>query len=231
MRNNNNKIVALAALLVVVVGLGIGFAAYSSSLTISTSADVNPENTFKVEFSKAKNSASTGTLTGTTTLTTEASAAQLIDGVIIPMTGVSGTSILSESSISNLVVNFTDPGQQVSFTYYIRNTGEYTAYLNSVVFENLQGKSVKKECVAGTGATDSLVQAACAGISVKVYVAGIAGSSAAPIADDATPGTTLSKSANVLGKVIVTYEYGSARADGPFTVNFGDIKFNFSSAA
>ena len=55
MRNNKTKIITLALLIIAVIGLSIGFAAFASTLNISTSARVNPTDTFSVKFSNADN--------------------------------------------------------------------------------------------------------------------------------------------------------------------------------
>ena len=44
MRNNKEKVITIAALVIAVIGLSIGFAAFASTLNISTSAHVTPES-------------------------------------------------------------------------------------------------------------------------------------------------------------------------------------------
>ena len=143
-----NTTLILIMTLVSVLGLTIAFAAFSSTLTISSSANVTPElGEFKVVFSSKSDSLST-------------------TGVTVTKTGnaTAGTPTIDNSgnpTISGISANFTSPGEKVEYTFYARNAGNYDAYLSSVVFNNIKGKTSFKECVAGTGTTSSLVSAAC----------------------------------------------------------------------
>ena len=67
------------------------------------------------------------------------------------------------SIISNLSATFTEPGQYVEYTFYARNEGEYTAYLNSI---NYFGE---KTCESSEEISSN-VQSACDSIALKVYV-------------------------------------------------------------
>ena len=146
---------SISALVVSIASLSIAFASFSSVLTIKSSASVNPNTgNINVVFSTQENSNATGTITGVGAKTGNAG-----DSRPIP----TGTATLSGTSITNLVANFTDPGQYVNYWFYIRNTGDYTAYLNSVEF---LGNGVT--CTATGSTTQSLVDAACPYVSIKV---------------------------------------------------------------
>ena len=59
----NRQGITIAALIIAIVGLSIGFAAFSNTLTISSSATVNPcDENFIVQFSKYSDSDATGEL-------------------------------------------------------------------------------------------------------------------------------------------------------------------------
>ena len=128
-KERSSKVIAIVALLVGVVGLSLGFAAFSNSLTISSSAKVEPTGeTFDVDFS----SSSSETLT------------DAVQGVSTPSTVVATDATINNTgnpTISGLGATFTEPGQSVTYTFYARNTGEYKAYLNSITFKNAQGGS------------------------------------------------------------------------------------------
>ena len=212
-KDRSSKVIAIAALLVAVVGLSVGFAAFSSTLTISSSANVTPNSdTFKVVFS------SNGT-----TLTTEA-----VSGDVTG-TGASATAATinndTNPTISGLAATFTEPGQKVVYTFYAHNSGEYDAFLKSVTYANVTGKNESRVCTAVSGTTEALVTRACDDISVKVNVG--------------ATNTTASK-ANITGhsllkgafeQVTVTIEYAADgdRADGDFSVAFGDVSLVYSS--
>ncbi|MBQ2910509.1 MAG: hypothetical protein IJE53_06845 [Bacilli bacterium] len=214
-RNRQTKMITIIALVIAVAGMSLGFAAFSSTLTISSSATVAPDSSnFKVGFY-----AST-----TSTLASEAQ-----DHVYPSTNGsASATSLyISEgtTSISGLKANFTAPGESVTYSFYVGNSGEYDAYLRAINFNNVTGASSNKVCTAGTDATDSLVQAACNDISISVNVHDI---------------TATSTSSSISGKVLykktfapitITIEYAANgnRADGPFSVSFGDISIDYST--
>ena len=212
-RNRGSKIIAVAALVVAVFGLTLGFAAFSNTLTISSSAYVSPSSeNFKIGFSTSSSNASaTGTLTGTPTGAATA-----------------GSATLAGTTISGIKANLTTPGESVSYTFYVHNTGEYDAFLNSITFENVAGEASPKVCTAvdPTKTTASLVSAACEDISVSVKVGN----------DAAVAGSVASISNHSLLKtkyetVVVTIAYATNgdRADGDFNVSFGDLKLVYGT--
>jgi len=208
MRNNNgSKYFILVALLVSVAALTLGFAAFESTLTIKSSADVNPGgNNFKVDFSTSNTSTASGSVTPTVNPT----------GV----TGFSGSAAtLNATTISGLKATFTAPGQSVKYSFYAYNSGEFLAYLNSV---NIGAKT----CTAGTGTTASYVASACNGISISVKV----GSQTYDASNTNISSHTLAKNTGEAVEVTIAYAAGSAEADGDFTVSFGDTILTYGSA-
>ena len=169
-KNRSSKIIAVVALVVAVFGLTLGFAAFSNTLTISSSAYVSPSSeNFKINLS--------GSESGITTNVVGTPAQSENLGYYASQASVSG------SRISGLKANVTQPGQEVSYTFYVHNDGEYDAYLNSIVFANVEGQSAPRYCVAvdPQTTTASLVSAACESISVTVKVgddAAVSGSQA-----------------------------------------------------
>lgn len=216
-KDRSSKVIAIAALLVGVVALSVGFARFSTTLNIGASANVNPtgEN-FKVEFSTDDEVLTAGTLAGSGT-----NGATAGDATIVNITDENPT-----PKITGLVANFTEPGQTVTYTFYAHNSGEFLAYLRSISFANVEGKNLPKVCTAAADVTDSYVQSACNGITITVDVG----------ADtDLTESTSAfsghSLSIGAFEEVTVTIDYasGSAKADGDFTVAFGDITLGYSS--
>ena len=209
-----NTTLILIMTIVSVLGLTIAFAAFSSTLTISSSANVTPESgEFKVVFSSKSDSLST-------------------TGVTVTKTGnaSAGTPTIDNSgnpTISGISANFTSPGEKVEYTFYARNAGNYDAYLSSVVFNNIKGKTSFKECVAGTGTTSSLVASACNGIKVTTTVL-------SDVYTETTlniTGHTLKKSSSEVVKVTIEYTSGSSVADGPFRIDFGNIYLTYGSTS
>ena len=214
MENRGSKIVAVIALCVAVVGVTLGFAAFSNSLNIKPSADVAPDaSTFNVDFSSSNSSLSTDPVTPTKS----------------PSSLVATNATISnegDPTISGLSATFTAPGQSVTYTFYANNIGEYNAYLNSITFANASSGDSFKVCTPGGGTTASLVTAACEDITVSVKVGsdGEVTSSQASIT-----GHTLAKDAFEPIVVKIEYTAGGDRADGDFSVAFGDITLNYGS--
>lgn len=199
------KYALLLIIVAVICFMGVGFAAFTNTLTIKSSAEVTAdENNFKVLFSSNSTSNSTTAITPTKN----------------PTTLTANSATVSDLTLSNLGATFTQPGQSVTYTAYVRNTGVYDAYLKSVSVG-------PKTCTAKTGTTETLVTQACNGISVSVK---IGNDTALTQSNSSISGHKLEKS--TYETVVVTFEYktGSAYADGDFSVVFGDITLDYSTA-
>ena len=218
---NTTKILSIIAIIIAVIGLAMGFATFSSTLTITSSATVTPSaDTFKVVFGKYLAEEQPTSIRPQYTCSSG------------DTTCLSATyATLTETTISNINVTFKEPGNLVQYTFEAVNLGEYDAYLNKIEFEN-----VKPICTPGEGTTASLVEAACEGITYSITV------------DDSTENhiSTTSTVNNIDGfklvktaddtydpfngiQVMISYSE-SARADGPFDVSLGYIKLYYSTA-
>ena len=213
-KNRKVQVIAVFALVIAIVGLSIGFAAFSSVLNIQTSANVKPDSsTMNVDFSSAQDKVEVAEIIPTATPNSLVTTNAVIDNSVDP-------------TISNLSATFTEPGQSVTYKFYAYNAGKLNAYLKSIVFGNVAGQNATKICTAGQGTTDALVQKACEKISVKVKV----GNEIETTTGKASiTGHTLAIDNGELVTVTLEYEAGADRADGDFTVAFGDITLNYSS--
>lgn len=212
-KDRSAKIIAIVALVVAVAGVSLGFAAFSQNLTINPKANVKADKSkFKVQFSTKQEAAETGDVTAT----------------LSPNQGVEGFEAqqakLAATTIDNLKATFVNgKGKQTAtYSFYVYNAGELDAYLKSVTFEK------EATCSSSAGqnqATDSLVQAACKDVSVKVTV----DSEEYTTTTSSISGETLSKSSSL--PVTVVLEYSDKNAvDGDFDVDFGSITLNYSSS-
>ena len=200
------KVISICALLLAICGMSLGFAAFSTSLNLASSAVVTPDSaTFSVKFSTSQD--------------------ELVVGEVVPSditSGLVATNGVIDNSASptlkNLSVTFTYPGQYVEYTFYARNEGEYTAYLNSVNFFG------EKTCEAGSDATASLADAACDSINMSVYVDDTEYSETTPIT-----GHALEKGAGEKIKVRISYDVDGTAIDGTFNITFGDIIMVYST--
>ncbi len=214
-KEKNNKVLAVAALLVAIVGLSIGFAAYSGTLTIKSGATVTPDkDTFSIDFTNTP------------------------DGVdpdpIIPEVypeGVKADPAIIDNTdnptVSGLKAYFTAPGQKVSYTLYAYNNGQYSTYLKNILFKNVSGATSSRVCTPGTGASDALVQTACDDIVLSVKVGNEAAVTGTK--DNITNHALVKDSSE---QIIVTIEYlaNGDLSDGPFDVQFGDVTLEYRSA-
>lgn len=223
-RNRGSQVLAIVALLLAVGGLSLGFAAFSETLTIKSSAEVKPANDFNVDFLSQTN-AETTTVAGVVSGETGATAGE-----------ATINNATNAPTIGGLKANFTKPGQTVTYTFDVANTGKLQAYLKKVTFA-----APAKTCTAnatntsGTGtATDSLVQAACEDISIKISVDGTEYATTTAVSDGTGLAPVDGNGAVVAaGKkevvVTITYAADGDRADGDFTVAFGDISLDYNS--
>lgn len=203
----NFKASLLLIVFAAVVFMAVGYAAYTRTVTIKPSAKVSPSaSDFNVHLSSAQTSDSTTAVTPSKN----------------PTTITASNATLTTNTISGMSATFTAPGQSVTYTFYARNTGKYKAYLKSITY----GSSFKT-CTAKSGTTQSLVAAACNGISVTTTV----GSESAVSGTKSFTNHTLAKGGNEKITVVISYASGSSQADGDFTVTFKDISLLYSSAA
>lgn len=214
----NSKVMAIVALCVGVVGLSLGFAAFSNTLTIKSSASVAPDSsTFNVDFSATIPSA------GGDAVTTGSSVVITNEDTLNVGTPTIDNS--GDPTISGLSAEFTEPGQTVVYTFYTYNAGELVAYLDSITVANATGGNSPKVCTAQGTTTQALVDTACNGISLNVSVDGVSTSQSVP----GISGHSLAVDGT--HTVVVTLEYaeGAGRADGDFNVAFGDITLTYES--
>ncbi|MBO5121374.1 MAG: hypothetical protein J6C28_06795 [Bacilli bacterium] len=204
--NRKQKLLIIVALIVGIASLSIGFAAFSVSLNISSSASVTPSSdTFKVKFSTSKDS--------------------LVEGAVVPSSITSGITATngvivnsSNPTITNLSATFTGPGQYVEYTFYARNEGEYTAYLNNVSFIGNQ------TCTAEAGTTDSLVQNVCAYINI-LFIS----DTRTYFEDTPVSGHSLSPKSSDVYTIRLEYTDAAPSADGPFSITFPDVALVYST--
>lgn len=230
-KDRRARVIAIAALLVGVVGLSLGFAAFSNTLTIKSSAEVKVDNSvFNVDFSTASATVTAGTVTPTLSPSTGAPA---------NFAGADATidnSAAGAPQITGLKATFVQPGESVTYSFYTKNAGALKAYLTQVEFKNIASQSVAKKCTAKTGTTQSLVDSACNGISVTVTLGSESFTqTTARAAFTTATAHDLNKNGetgdNETVQVVITYAANSAQADGDFDVEFGDIALNYSSVA
>lgn len=204
MRSGRRKqIMTLSILLVAVLVISVGFAAFSTTLKINTNAIVNPDaSDFKVVFSSSANTLETNPVNPNPSNLGEAA---IIDNTTIP-------------TISGISVNFEKPGDSATYTFYVRNEGQYVAFLNSITIRD-------KTCIAEEGTSDEQANYTCDNIMATIG-----------FASGATSGTWIDITGETLRPgeskpiTVTIHYYGEADIpEGPVIVEFGDISMYYAT--
>lgn len=206
-RDNKSKVIAIIALVIAVTGLSIGFAMYSSVLTINTNAMLTPDSKdFKVEFQ---------------------------EGTAVSPTGAASVTLSSNSDnqvvVSDVVAKISKPGDVVTILVPIKNTGNYDAYLKSVNFTPATGDKctplVAQEDLSSVSSTN--VNAVCDDISMKILVGSLSFTSSTVLTSE----HKLLRGKSEMCAIIITYDSNSTVvAQNDMKINFGKIELNFSSS-
>lgn len=137
-RQKSGKVIAIVALLFAVAGLSLGFAAYSTTLNITSSADVKLDSdAWEVGFSTANTAITPGSVTGTLTGSVSGDNAGTLNLTQF---------VISQTTPATL---HTTNGSKVEYNFYIVNAGDLDAYLNSVTMGNLS-------CAYATGNSSTI---------------------------------------------------------------------------
>ena len=228
------QMLSIVALVLAITGMSLGFAAFSSTLTISSSATVTPNSDdFSITFLGLDENGE---------YTSESSIYPISENNISG--NIATISNGKVPTISNLKASFTEPGQSVIYSYKNLNTGLYNIYMKSWLFDLLDGMNDVIECVPAENSdvSSELLYNACQDIDVKVqvyssdgtelvdgymrYYFDIFGTSLVSFGDN------LMLSPNDYYTTVISIEYASdgARADGDFDVKIANIGVEYGTA-
>ena len=214
-KDRSAKIIAMVALFIAVVGLSIGFASYTKDLTIRTSAHVQAqESDFSVRFSKASGSIVTGNVNGVGS-----------DMNVTPDTANIG----GNRTITGLGGTFKEPGESITYDFYVGNDGQYDAFLKSVTYQDIGGTKSSIKCTAKEQTSQDLVDKACEGFSIEVIHDPEGDTHSFKETTNNITEHKLAIGAYEKIQVKIEYKAGSSRADGDFDVAFGDITMHYST--
>ena len=234
-KNRSTKILIVVILLLAVLCVSVGFAAFSQNLTIKSKATVSPTNNMYIYFA-SQNTKVNGNIVADPV---SASPAQYDDDNGTPVEHkaiIDNTYAASQSpKITELRADFTEPGQSVTYSFYVYNAWEYDAYLKNINIDSTKTCAAKSGTLSADATTaaaqQAKIDAACQGISISIAVGN----------DAAVSSTTSNINNHVLAAegngntgfepvvVTITYAAGSSVADTDFDVTFGDIVLNYSS--
>ena len=225
------KLLSIIALVVAIAGMTLGFAAFSTTLNISSSATVTPNSSdFKInvygfeDYESIEQFLDSGFSIENINLssTTAAGLAQEAESTFL-MASIDNNS----HTISNLQAQFTLDKGMITYPLIIKNEGKYDAYIDLSDFLNdsVLSKEYGATCFAGEGASEELVEKACNGLKITFGI----------IDKNTGDGKVINENfykipVNTFELFAVIIEYSSTPADGPFTAKFPEFKLNFSTA-
>ena len=218
-RDRKIRMLSIVALVLAITGMSLGFAAFSSTLSISSSATVTPNSDdFKmVVYGLIDNEEANALLLGETLDFSKWSLVEVPD-----INNYGSTAVIDNSNltINNINVSFSKPGCNTAYIVAIKNEGMYDAYLDLDKYKPI----IASNCVSNGDATQSLVDDACIGISLTLSFYNssyeIISSGILKVEPNSYMGIFIS----------VSYAEGSAVADGDFSVEFDDIELEFTTA-
>lgn len=218
------KIIAVIALVVAVAGIGVGFAAYTRSFTVSTfdatvnASDINPFTP------------TTGSETSTGLV--------LSDAATTTTSTVTSAGTASNNTWSGIVVAFDDQHRTASLTATVNNFSAYAAYLKSITIAD--GFACAAETPAETNG--SLVTSLCSSVAMTVSIDTASATYDADAsttisnytaASNATAGTVSAASGSTPGTKTVTLSLSIGNnvviPDGDVIITVPTITFGYSS--
>lgn len=229
------KILSIVALVLAIISMTMGFAAFSTTLKISSSATVTPNlDSFKI------------TIYG---IDDEIEQQDFIDNPIDPLLYTSLTqgmyifdgewndsnpaleatpAIIDNSThtISNLSFTFSEPSQGGVYPFLIKNEGKYKAYLDAQEIENYIQGIAPNSCEPQETTTNALVQKACS--SIELYITLVNSQGEAYESGDYN--IELDTNDYLVFVVSIAYISPGDMADGPFSASFQNLELNFTTA-
>lgn len=215
-KKREEKTIEVLSLVFAIVCLSLGFLAFSRQLKIESELTAHPDDlTFRVIFSTSNKKEET----------------KPVEPKIEPRSSdaTAENAIIDNRDphgpvLTNLNVNFTEPGQRARYTFYVYNVGEYMAYLNSVYYSNVYGTNLKKVCFAKDGSSDESIKKACENIKVTIKTGDLTVSNSLYYINNRYLRPRTAK----LVEVTVEYLHGAPTPSKEFEVIFGNIYLNYS---
>ena len=227
------KILSIVALVIAIAGMALGFAAFSTTLSISSSATVTPSSDdFKITIYGIEDEEKLVSFINYNTLlepdilssTSGGSVAlyKKVDRSLATIDNVNHT-------ISGINVNFENKEAQVIYIFGIVNEGKYDAYMDLSEMSNVDGKyslssMLNKRCIPDAGTSDALVTQACAGLEISTGIFDNETDTYKEIEDD-----YLKIPVGEYELLFYSLYYKGPFADGPFNVEIDDFQFKFST--
>lgn len=199
------KIMSIVALVLAICALTLGYAAFSTTLNISSSASVSPNSDdFKVRFVGINGDNNVPSVNAS---------------------GEASVGIISDDglSISGINVPMSKLGDGAEYEVYIENQGLYDAQIKKVGIMNIDGDTVNRRCV-GDDVSPQLLSDFCSTIT---YGFSIFSEDGEKLSNGGSTGIVLRKGEKVVARIAFIYDYDSWYVDGPVSIEFGDVYLDF----
>lgn len=230
-KERRSKLLVIVALALTTIALTIGFAAFSTTLNISSNATVTPnESDFKVTVYgfKSTDAAIRFETDGTFDESDLSPTISYPSNTYHIISATNASIDNSTHTIGNIKVEMAQPEDSSLYFFVIKNEGKYDAYLDlsNYEYEESEYFSIKQgECQAGEGTSEELLNAACPYISSFVAITTSAGKEL--VAEDNI--VTIPKNDYIILGYGIAYVETENRVDGPFSVSFPDEQLIFST--
>ena len=228
-KSRKTKALLIVALVLAVAGMSLGFAAFSSTLTISSSTTVTPNaDDFKIKIYGFTSEEAAQTFISTGELSEES----ISDEYSIAMTSGNikdaENAVINNNnlSISNINGTFVSDESGISYLFLIINEGAYDAYFNIKDYLGSFGTinyNYKPTCIPVEGTTPELVEASCNGFEQAINFMDL---SMNPLSKE-NDVYFLAKEDAIFMFIIIDYLLNYA--DGPFDVQFKDLQLEFTT--
>lgn len=204
-KSRNGKILSIVALVVAILGMSLGFAAFSATLNISSSASVTPNSEdFKIRFVG---------INGDNQVPSVNSSGDAVTGFISD----------DGLSISGIKVPMSKPGDGAEYEVFVENQGQYDAQIKEIGIKNIVGDTVSRRC-SGNDVSPQLLSNFCSTIRYGFTVLSEDGER---LSEGGSTGLVLKKGEKVIIRIAIFYDSDSWYVDGPVNIEFGDVYLNF----
>lgn len=233
MKKQNSKILVIVALALTTIALTLGFAAFSTTLNISSNATVAPnEADFKVTIYGMKTEEAANKYQKDGTLSDENLSSTISTPPALADENISASIANIDNAnhtISNIKINLVEPNSEVPYYFIIKNEGKYDVYLDLSKYEYISGNYTlinQGTCTKGENTSQELLDKACPYIVNGLTIYGSNGN----LVSTEDNVIKIPKNDYIHFGYVIGYTDTENRVDGPFTVEFPDEQLIFSTA-